>query len=63
MSEIRIASPTKYASMMKAQREMTLAGYEVYRFGGKELIEKEAREVIRQFFKELFQKHAVVLSE
>ena len=58
-----IASPAKYASMVKAQREMTLAGYEVYRFGGKELMESDAREVIRQFFTELFQKHAVVLSE
>ncbi len=33
----RYASPAKYAEMMKAHREMSLAGYDVYRFGGREL--------------------------
>ena len=31
------ASVDRYAEMVAAQREMTLAGYDVYRFGGKEL--------------------------
>ena len=30
------ASPIRYAEMMKAHREMSLAGYDVYRFGGRE---------------------------
>lgn len=34
-----LASVDKYARMVSAQRDMTLAGYEVYRFCGKELPE------------------------
>lgn len=56
-----IASKSKYASMVSAQREMTLAGYEVYRFGGYEFQDQEkAIDVIRQFFIDLLHKHGVI---
>lgn len=55
-----VASTAKYASMVSAQREMTLAGYEVYRFGGHEFQNQEqAKVTIRQFFIDLFAKHGV----
>lgn len=39
---------------------MTLAGYEVYRFGGSEFRNQEqAKVTIRQFFIDLFIKHGV----
>lgn len=57
-----VASTKKYASMVSAQREMTLAGYEVYRFGGQEFQDQEQAEAtIRQFFIDLFSKHGVSL--
>lgn len=59
--EVRIASTQKYADMVKAQREMTLAGYEVYRFGGSEIYEWDnARNVIKCFLKELFCKYGMI---
>jgi len=55
------ASVDKYASMVAAQREMTLAGYEVYRFGGKELYNPEdADRLLKNFFRELFHKYGIV---
>ena len=36
-NEQQRASPTRYAAMVAEDRALTLAGYEVYRFGGKEL--------------------------
>lgn len=52
------ASVDKYAEMVSAQREMTLAGYEVYRFGGKELYdESEGKRIIKRFLKMLFEKY------
>ena len=57
-----IASVSKYASMVAAQREMTLAGYEVYRFGGKEFEDHvKAKVMVEQFFKDLFNKHGIYL--
>lgn len=54
------ASVDKYAEMVSAQREMTLAGYDVYRFGGKELSDiNVGRNKIKQFFKMLFEKYHV----
>lgn len=56
-----IASTSKYASMVSAQREMTLAGYEVYRFGGIEFQDPEqARRKMKQFFMDLFNRHGVI---
>jgi len=57
---VRFASPTKYASMVAAQRDMTLAGYEVYRFGGSEFSPAEQAEImIKRFFQDLFEKHGL----
>lgn len=57
---VHIASTSRYSSMVSAQRDMTLAGYEVYRFGGKELYDdEEAERIVKQFFKDLFEKHGV----
>jgi hypothetical protein len=45
------ASPTRYAEMVRADRELRLAGYEVYRFGGAELVDREAASrVLEPFF-------------
>lgn len=55
-----LASPSAYASMVSAQRDMTLAGYEVYRFGGKEFQDKaRAVDIVKQFFADLFAKHGI----
>ena len=54
------ASVDKYAEMVAAHREMSLAGYDVYRFGGKELYnEVSGKEKVKQFFKLLFSKYGV----
>ena len=48
--------------MVEAQRNMTLSGYEVYRFGGKEFEDaNQAKEMIKKFFKDLFEKHGLKL--
>ncbi len=45
------ASPTRYAEMVRADRELQLAGYEVYHFGGAELGDsKKAASVLEPFF-------------
>lgn len=50
----------KYAEMSAAHRDMTLAGYDVYRFGAKELInELTGKQTTRNFFKLLFQKYGI----
>ena len=56
-----IASPERYAQMVAAQREMALAGYEVYRFGGKEFEDEEqARHMVIDFLESLFERHGVL---
>ena len=61
------ASPKLYADMVKAHREMSLYGYDVYRFGGYEFIgatENEARkremlDGIKKFYIRLFRKYGI----
>lgn len=54
------ASVDKYAEMMAAQREMSLAGYDVYRFGAKELYnEAIGKRKVRTFFDGLFAKYSM----
>lgn len=59
------ASPSRYAEMMQAHRKMVLAGYDVYRFGGRELwvnesiTEKTIFSNINEFFDMLFDKYHV----
>jgi AbiJ N-terminal domain 3 len=54
------SSPKKYAEMVSADRDLKLHGYEVYRFGGYELMDEEnSLALLRDFFKDLFDKHDI----
>lgn len=48
-----------YADMVSADRELRLAGYEVYRFGANELVGDEAEPRIMDFFEKLFRQYRV----
>lgn len=62
------ASPKLYSEMVRAHREMSLFGYDVYRFGGYEFLgadgDKEFNQMVidylKQFFIRLFQKYDVL---
>ncbi len=49
-------NPTLYAEMVAEDRRLRLAGYEVYRFGGKELTGPYSAEIVSEFFDELHQR-------
>jgi hypothetical protein len=51
------AEPKRYAEMVAADRELKLAGYDVYRFGGFELEASLGPDVAAAFFKRLFKKY------
>lgn len=53
------ASLKVYSEMVLADRELRLAGYEVYRFGANELVGAGAEKVILGFFEKLFRLHRV----
>lgn len=54
----------RYAEGMSADRELKLAGYEVFRFGGIELQDKaDASEMLREFFVQLFRRYRVVVPD
>lgn len=54
----------EYARTVAASRDLTLAGYEVHRFGAHELRDKqEARPLVTAFFDSLFRKHHVAVSQ
>ena len=48
-----------YADMVSADRELRLAGYEVYRFGANELVGQAAESTITDFFEKLFRLHRI----
>ena len=53
-----LADVGKYAKMMKAHRDMVLAGYEVYRFGGKEFCDKDCgKTLVKEFICDLLKKY------
>lgn len=62
------ASPSLYSEMVRAHREMSLLGYDVYRFGGYEFMGADADETvkkkvldnIKQFFVRLFCKYGIL---
>lgn len=62
------ASPKLYSEMVRAHREMSLLGYDVYRFGGYEFMGADADETvknkvlesIKQFFVRLFYKYGIL---
>jgi len=63
----QVASPSVYAKLAAGQRELSLAGYDVYRFGGAELrrdattskLNEEAMQLVRYFFAVLFERYRV----
>jgi very-short-patch-repair endonuclease len=62
-SENGVPSPSRYAAMMREDRNLRLAGYEVFRFGASELsCPTDARSTILRFFVELLQSHGIVVS-
>lgn len=58
-SENDLPSLKVYADMVSADRELRLAGYEVYRFGANELVDGDAEARIRDFFDKLFRLHRI----
>ena len=48
------ADPNKYAAMASADRDLRLAGYDVYRFGGAELNATSGPTMVGEFFERLF---------
>lgn len=56
------ADCARYARMVAADRDLKLAGYDVYRFGAAELREDPARDVVKKFFIELFRRYCVSVS-
>lgn len=44
------ADPSRYAEMVAEDRRLRLAGYEVYRFGGQELVKSGAKAMVAAFF-------------
>ncbi len=56
----RRADPRRYADMVSEDRALRLVGYEVYRFGGQELVDKAAAsEMVNGFFDALFERHQI----
>lgn len=59
------SSPKRYSEMMKAHREMSLSGYDVFRFGGYELwVNSSTSEdaiitQVENFFSDLFSKYRI----
>ncbi|MGG0476196.1 hypothetical protein ABEY96_28880 [Priestia aryabhattai] len=54
------SNPKKYAEMVSADRDIKLQGYEVYRFGGYELLEEHTSlNLLGPFFKRLLSKHEI----
>lgn len=56
--DTRRADPARYARMVREDRRLRLAGYEVYRFGGHELVDKDASiRMLNEFFDALLERH------
>lgn len=51
----------RYAQMVKADRELKLAGYEVFRFGAAELQSTKSKADVKTFFEALFKRHGVAI--
>lgn len=58
-SEGDLASPRRYARMVAADRDLRLAGYDVYRFGADELRSRSDQPIVGAFFEQLFRKHGL----
>jgi very-short-patch-repair endonuclease len=53
------ADPRKYAEMVAEDRRLQLSGYDMYRFGGYELQGDQGRELVEEFFRQLFRRHRI----
>lgn len=53
------ADVQRYSQMVKADRELKFAGYEVFRFGAAELREPTANADVKAFFEALFKRYGV----
>jgi very-short-patch-repair endonuclease len=60
--DTRRADTRRYARLVSGDRELKLAGYDVYRFGGIELQGPESVAMVEQFFKALFKRHGIKVS-
>lgn len=68
-----IASPSKYGEMVKEDRRLRLAGYELYRFGASEFSDTRlgaqtavgdlSKQAVTDFFKHLFARHHVQIPD
>jgi very-short-patch-repair endonuclease len=57
------ADPERYAVMVAEDRNLRLAGYEVYRFGGQELTDRaRATSTLTDFFDALLARHGIPLT-
>ena len=56
------ADVQRYAQMVRADRELKLAGYEVFRFGAAELQEPTAKADVKAFFEAVFKRYGVSTS-
>ncbi|MGP0102092.1 MAG: hypothetical protein ACLPUT_10815 [Solirubrobacteraceae bacterium] len=52
----QIASPSRYGEMVREDRRIRLAGYEVFRFGGAELQGAGGERLVREFFDQLIKR-------
>lgn len=48
-------SPKKYSEMMREDRKLQLSGYKIFRFGGHELTQGNAVEMVKEFFVKLLE--------
>jgi len=56
------ADPSRYGAMVSADRDLRLAGYEVFRFGADELVDEAASpKVVKGFFDSLFKKYGITI--
>lgn len=53
-------APQRYAELAKADRELKLCGYDVYRFGAAELCGPVGKQRIVSFLDDLFRKHSIL---
>lgn len=55
-----MADPARYAAMVSADRDLKLAGYEVFRFGAAELRSETSQNEVHAFFVALFRRFKVL---
>ncbi|MCA9850105.1 MAG: hypothetical protein KC461_05590, partial [Dehalococcoidia bacterium] len=56
------ASPSLYAEMVREDRRLQLAGYDVFRIGGNEVADRATGEpLLREFFESLLRFHDITL--